>query len=142
MNFIEGLPKSERCNAILVAVDHLSTNIFWAIKHPFTAKTVVIVFIHEVVRLHGFPRSIISNHDKIFISHFWLELFRIQGTSLKRGTAYHSQTDGQTKVVNRYVETYLRCFCNERPKKWQQWLGWAESWYNTMFHISIGITPF
>ena len=37
---------------------------------------------------------------------------------------------------------YLRCFCFSNPKKWLQILPWAEYWYNTSFHHSIGMTPF
>lgn len=141
MDFIEGLPKSEGCDTILVVVDRLSKFIhFLALKHPFSAKTVAAKFI-QVVRLHRFPRSIVSDRDKVFISHFWTELFKVQGTKLKRSTSYHPQTDGQTEIVNKCVKHYLRCFCCEKPKKWSQWIG-AEYWYNTTFQISIGITPF
>ena len=70
---------------ILVVVDPLSkAAYFTALKHPFTAKSVVDVFIREVVRLHGYIHSIVSNLDKIFISHFWIELCRLQGTKLCR----------------------------------------------------------
>lgn len=37
---------------------------------------------------------------------------------------------------------YLRCFISEHPHKWVSFLPWAEFWYNTAFHTSIGITPF
>lgn len=76
------------------------------------------------------------------MSLFWGELFRIQGTKLCHSTAYHPQSDGQTEVVNKSVETYLRCFINGQPKLWASWLPWAEYCYNTACHTATGITPF
>lgn len=66
----------------------------------------------------------------------------MQGTQLKYNSAYHPQTDGQTKILNRCLESYLRCFAFEQPKGWSKWLYWAEYWYMTCFECSIGKTPF
>ncbi|KAF2288258.1 hypothetical protein GH714_005348 [Hevea brasiliensis] len=57
-------------------------------------------------------------------------------------SAYHSQTDGQTEVLNQSVEQYLRCFASEQPKGWVKWLHWAEYWYNTSFQGAAKLTPF
>ncbi|CAJ2661882.1 unnamed protein product [Trifolium pratense] len=108
IDFITGLPKSKGYEAILVVVDRLSKySHFILLKHPYNAKTIAELFVKEVVRLHGIPCSIISDRDPIFMSHFWMELFKLQGTNLKMSSAYHPETDGQTEVVEKVEIEYL-----------------------------------
>lgn len=64
------------------------------------------------------------------------------GTRLKMSSAYHPHTDGQTEVLNRYLEQYLRTFTADQPKLWSTYLHWAEYHYHTCYHSAIGMSPF
>lgn len=67
MNFIEGLPKAAGFNVILVVVDQFSNCAhFLALKHLYNAKRVADLFVKEVVRLHGYPQSIVSERQGLF----------------------------------------------------------------------------
>jgi hypothetical protein len=44
-------------------------------------------------------------------------MFKLPGVFLAVSTAYHPQSVGQTKVVNKYVENYLRCMVGDKPKE-------------------------
>lgn len=143
MDFIEGLPKAVGKEVIFEIVDRLSKDAhFIALKHPYTTLDVAQMFMDQVFRLHGMPKSIVSDRDVVFTSKFWKELFRLQKVSLLTLIAYHPQTDGQTEEVNRCVKTYLRCFCSDSQKVWMHYLGAVEWWYNTTFHSSIQCTPY
>ena len=52
-------------------------------------------------------------------------------------SAYHPQSDGQTKRVNQSVESFLRCFIQSCPSKWSNWLHLAEFWYSTNYHYAL-----
>jgi hypothetical protein len=115
MDFITGLPISGNKSVIMVVVDCLSKYAhFCALQHPFTASTVAQPFMEQVFKLHGMPHSIVYDRDPTFTSNFWQELFKLQGTQLHLNSTYHPQTNGQTEVVNKCLEIYLRCFASKK----------------------------
>lgn len=143
MDFIEGLPVTQGKSAILVIVDKLSKYAhFLPLKHPYTAAMVADLYLTAIYKLHGMPAGIISDRDPVFTSLFWQELFKKCKVKLQMSTAYHPQSDGQTEVVNRCVENYLRCMCTVQPKEWVNWLPLAEYWYNTSYHSALKCSPY
>jgi hypothetical protein len=61
MDFIEGLLVSQGYLVILVVVDRYTKYAhFYPLKHLFTVGSVVVVFLDNVVKLHGIPMSIVS----------------------------------------------------------------------------------
>jgi hypothetical protein len=143
MDFITGLPKSEGKSVIMVIVDRLTKYAhFCALSHPFKASTVATSFMETVQKLHGSPKIIVSDRDPIFTGHFWTELFSCLGTQLAHSSSYHPQSDGQTEIVNKCLEGYLRCFVSDKQTQWFKWLPLEEWWYNTSFHTATKMTPF
>jgi len=143
MDFIEGLPFSFGKQAIFIVVDRLSKAAhFMALSHPYAAADVARCFLDNVYKLHGFPDTITSDRDPVFVSHFWKEFMSLQGIQVQLSTTYHPQTDGQSEVVNRCLETYLKCMCSDSPAQWSKWLPVAEWWYNSTYHNTIKASPY
>jgi transposase InsO family protein len=73
------------------------------------------IYIAQVLCLHGVPKMIISDRRSRFVTRFWEQLHASLGTRLIHSSAYHPQTDGQTKGVNQILEDMLRACVMEYP---------------------------
>jgi hypothetical protein len=125
VDFITGLPRAQGKDCIFVVVDRLTkfAHLF-PIATDFGATQLAELFFREVFRLHGLPKTIISDRDSRFMSTFWQELFRLVGMTLTPSTSYHPHMDGQTEIVNKWVESYLRNYVPGQQKAWVRWLHW------------------
>jgi hypothetical protein len=65
------------------------------------------IYIDQIVRLHGIPKTIVSDRGAPFVACFWEKLQESLGTHVIRSSAYHAQTDGQTERVNQILEDML-----------------------------------
>ncbi|KAL0416747.1 UNVERIFIED_CONTAM: Retrovirus-related Pol polyprotein from transposon.6 [Sesamum latifolium] len=141
VEFIESFPyviKYKKGKENIVA-DALSTR--YALLSMLDAKILGFEFIkdlyandvdfgEEVVRLHGMPRTIVSDLDAKFLSYFWKTLWGKLGTKLLFSTTCHFQTDGQTEVVNRTLSTLLRTIVKKNLRSWEECLPHVEFVYN------------
>jgi hypothetical protein len=115
MDFIVGLPKSGNKSIIMVVVDRLSKYAhFCALQHPFTTSTwlrfswiifssfmacLILLYLTEI----PLSPAIFGKNYSGSRAHNYISVL-----------AYHPQTDGQTEVVNKCLETYLRCFASDQ----------------------------
>ena len=69
-------------------------------------------------------------------------MFANLGTKLNFSTAYHPQTDGQTKRVNQVLEDMLRIYVMDKPTKWEDYLHSVEFSYNNGQQASLGMSSY
>ena len=110
MDFFVGLPRTPSGkNSIWVIVDRLTKSAhFLPINNTDSLGKLTRLYVLEIVRLHGVPKSIVSDRDLRFTSHFWKSLQAALGTKLKFSSAYHPQTDGQSERTIQTLEDMLR----------------------------------
>ncbi|KAA8899042.1 hypothetical protein TRICI_006410 [Trichomonascus ciferrii] len=143
IDFVGGLPTSRGCGFIMVVVDRLTKRAhFIPCRKDVTGAKATEYYLHYIFRLHGVPKSIVSDRDIRFVADFWKTLHKILGTQLKFSTANHPQTDGQTERVNRTLNQLLRSYCYYQHDAWVAFLAMVEFAYNNSYQCSIGTTPF
>ena len=83
MDFVTGLPMVQGKDCIFVVVDRLTKYAhFFTISARYTAAQVEELFFRDIFRLHGLPKTIVSDKDSHFMGGFWQELFWLVGTEL------------------------------------------------------------
>lgn len=105
MDFKEFPRDKHGYDSILVFMDRLSKTSVTILCYKTTdARQMAQLFIEWIYRFGHTPVSIVSDRGPQFVSSFWYEFCRIIGVKIKLSTAYHKQTDGQTEIMNRYID--------------------------------------
>jgi hypothetical protein len=144
MDFITKLPRTNKQHdSIMVVVDNLTkVSHFIPVKLNHKETNVVDVYMKEIARLHGIPKTIVSDRDPKFTSKFWKGLFNGFVTNLNFSTAYNPKSDGQIERVNQVIEDILRMYVMDKPSKWEDYLHLVEFAYNNGYQASLKMSPF
>ena len=144
MDFVTGFPRTRRQHdAIWVIVDRLTKSAhFLPINVEDSLEKLAQLYVDEIMRLHGVPVSIVSDQDPRFTSRFWPSLQAVLGTRLHFSTAFHPQTNGQSKRTIQTLKDMLRACVMEFKESWDTHLALMEFAYNNSYQASIEMAPF
>jgi hypothetical protein len=143
MDFITALPPAQGYDSIMTVIDrHTKMAHFIPTQKDVTAQGVAELFAGQIFRLHGLPKSIVSDRDSKFTSEFWKALFKRLDVKLSMSTADHPQSNGQTERANGAIIQMLRSFCYEKPDSWIGQLPLLEFAYNSARSSSSERSPF
>jgi hypothetical protein len=112
------------------------------VKSIYKATNIVEIYMREIAKLHGVPKTIMSDRDFDFTSKFWKWLSKRFRKNMNFSTTYHPETDGKTKRVNWVIEYMLRMYVMDNPSKWEDYLHLVYFSYNNGYQSSLKIIPF
>jgi transposase InsO family protein len=98
---------------------------FVPVKTRYATEKLAELYVEHILRLHGAPRSIVSDRGPQFVSKFWQSFHRLMGSTLNYSTTFHPQTDGQTERVNQVLEDMLRACALTYGTDWESSLPFA-----------------
>ncbi|GJV00692.1 putative reverse transcriptase domain-containing protein [Tanacetum coccineum] len=139
MDFVTKLPRTQRGNdTIWVIVDRLTKSAhFLPMRETDPMDKLARLYLKEVVTRHGIPVLIICDRDPRFTSNFWRSFQKAIGTRLDMSTAYHPETDGQSKRTIQTLEDMLRACVIDFGNGWEGHLPLIEFSNNNSYHASI-----
>jgi len=122
----------------MTVVDAVSKRVHFILTHTtVTVEGAAQLFLHYVWKLHGLPKCVISNHRPQFIALFTKKLYRLLGIRISSSTAWHPQTDEQTKHINQELDQFLCLFVNEWQDDWYDLLPIAEFQHNNHVYSTM-----
>jgi len=143
VDFITKLLLAQEYNTILIVCNRITKIAhFVSTTERTLMEGVARLFQDNVWKLHGLPKSIITDRGAQFAVEIIRELNQMLGINIKLSTAYHLQTDSQMERMNQELEQYLRMFIDHHQEQWPDWLAMAEFAYNNKVQTSTKVLPF
>ncbi|GJU68907.1 putative reverse transcriptase domain-containing protein [Tanacetum coccineum] len=129
---------SQGFDTIWVIVDRLIKSAhFLPIRKNDPLDKLARLYLNRIVARYRIPASIICDRDGTFTSNFWRSFQKALGIDISMRTAYHPETNGQSKRTIQTLEDMLRACMINFGKGWVKHLPLAEFSYNNSYHASI-----
>jgi hypothetical protein len=132
INFITKLSRTMKWHdSIMVVVDKLiKESHFILVKTKHKETNIVEIYMKEVFKLHGVPKTIVLDRGPKITSNFWKGLFKGFGTNLNLSTMYHPGLNGKTERTNILIKDVLRMYVMDQPSKWEYYIHLIDFSYN------------
>lgn len=147
IDFVGPLPESSNINGefdmIMVIICHLTSMVHIVpTRQNYRARDIAEVIFDRVYKLHGMPKNIVSDRDKLFTSTFWNRLNELTGTELRMSSSFHPESDGSTERANRTMAQMLRQCVSPDQKDWVSKIPAIEFAMNSASSATTGFPPF
>jgi len=130
-------------NQVLVVVCRLSKMVrLIPCSKNITSEQTAQILLDNVFKLHGFPRSIVSDRDPRFIAEIFKKWADTMKSTLKMTVAHRPQGDGQTERINRELKRILTKFADEFGENWSSVIGLVEFCLNSSMNKTTKFSPF
>ena len=117
LDFITGLPVTKHGNdMIMLVVDNLTKMAHFVPckANRSKAEDVASLYVQNIFRLHGWPKTIITDRDGRFVDTFWHAMCSQLSAQQIMSTAHHHEAAGQAECMNRVLEEKLRHFVSDK----------------------------
>ena len=144
MDFMTALPRIPSGHEVVwMIVDRLMKSAhFIPLRVECSLEKIADIYVQEIMRLHGVPVDIVSDRDPRLVSCFWQSMHDALGTELQFSTAFHPQTDGQSKRTIENLQDMLRACALDFSREWDKYLYLVEFAYNNSYQATIQMPPF
>lgn len=145
VDFLSGMEpdaKTKYDNILVVTCQLSKMSHFIPCRKTAKAEDIVSIFFREIFRLHGMPRVIVSDRDKIFTSTAWNIFTQRAGIKLQMTTSHNPQGDGQVERVNKILAEKITAALAPHSDRWVDVLPMVEFAYNNTYQATIKTTPF
>ncbi|KAK8765138.1 hypothetical protein V5799_032249 [Amblyomma americanum] len=143
MDLLGPFPESSLGNRyIVVATDCLSRYCETEALPRGTADEIANFFVQNIVLRLGAPAIFLTDRGTAFTSALMQEVMRLSGTSHRKTTAYHPQTNGLTERLNKTIADMISMYVDADHRNWDAILPYVTFAYNTALQETTRFTPF